>query len=311
MLADRRDRQSPVAVVFENVIVGFDGSPQARDALTLAVALAGHARLTVCCAHGFESLTSEVDPTQPSLSRAEADACLTLAAELVGDRALRTVPVAAASAVDALQRLAERDGADLLVVGSSHRGRIGRVFPGSVTEQVLHGAPCPVAVASVGLHASAEPLRLARVAVAYDGGPESKPTLQQAARLARELDARLQVVRIVSAVAAIGGAWAGAAYPALRENVIKIASDELHETVASLPGDPEVTVDVFDGVAAQELLLVSRDCDLLVLGSRGYGPLRRLLLGSVSSKVVRAAACPVLVLARSEPQPTPREPVAD
>ena len=53
------------------------------------------------------------------------------------------------------------------------------------------------------------------------------------------------------------------------------------------------------GDPARELAYAADDLDLLVTGSRGYGPLRRLMLGSTSTKLVHEAPCPVLVLTRS------------
>ena len=76
---------------------------------------------------------------------------------------------------------------------------------------------------------------------------------------------------------------------ALREFVNKVA-DETGETV------PDITVVMEKGDPAEELIKASRDADLLVVGSRGSGGFARLMLGSVSSKVVHHAACPVVVV---------------
>ena len=76
---------------------------------------------------------------------------------------------------------------------------------------------------------------------------------------------------------------------ALREFVNKVA-DETGETL------PDITVVMEKGDPAEELIRASRDADLLVVGSRGSGGFARLMLGSVSSKVVHHAACPVVVV---------------
>ena len=76
---------------------------------------------------------------------------------------------------------------------------------------------------------------------------------------------------------------------ALREFVNKVA-DETGETV------PDITVVMEKGDPAEELIKASRDADLFVVGSRGSGGFARLMLGSVSSKVVHHAACPVVVI---------------
>ncbi len=76
---------------------------------------------------------------------------------------------------------------------------------------------------------------------------------------------------------------------AVQEPVDKAASEISGTT-------PQVTVSVATGQPAEELVMASRDADLLVVGSRGTGGFTRLLLGSVSSQVVHHAACPVVVI---------------
>ena len=89
-----------------------------------------------------------------------------------------------------------------------------------------------------------------------------------------------------------GGSDQEQARRAVQEFADKAAS-EISETA------PQVTVNVTTGEAAEELIIASRDADMLVLGSRGGGGFTRLLLGSVSSQVVHHAACPVVVIPRA------------
>ena len=72
----------------------------------------------------------------------------------------------------------------------------------------------------------------------------------------------------------------------------------MREALASLGDDRDVSGRVLEGDAAAELAAASADVDLLVVGSRGFGPVRRVLLGSVSRELVRSASCPVVVLPR-------------
>ena len=76
------------------------------------------------------------------------------------------------------------------------------------------------------------------------------------------------------------------------------ASVELEDAVAKLDGEPRGEPFFAVGNAAEILADGSEDLDLLVLGSRGYGPLHSVLVGGVAGRVVREAACPVLVLPR-------------
>ena len=76
---------------------------------------------------------------------------------------------------------------------------------------------------------------------------------------------------------------------AVREFVDKVVT-ESGETA------PDITVTVVTGDPAAELVQASHDADMLVLGARGTGSFTRLLLGSVSSKVVHHSACPTMVV---------------
>ena len=96
---------------------------------------------------------------------------------------------------EALRELVEEEGADAIVLGSTHRGPVGRIYPGSVAERLLHGAPCAVAVAPRGFAARAggEPRVLA---VGFDGSPESQAALELAGELAEAAEATLRVVAV-------------------------------------------------------------------------------------------------------------------
>jgi nucleotide-binding universal stress UspA family protein len=155
--------------MFHKVIVGFDGSEHARDALALgAVLTATEGELIVCCVHHFKSLSARVDPTEPRLDRAAAERCAGEATGLVSSVEVNPILVAGAGVAMALQDTAKQQHADLIVLGSSHRGALGRVFVGSVTQETLHEASCPVAVAPAGFHDHSEGTRLARIAVGHD-----------------------------------------------------------------------------------------------------------------------------------------------
>ncbi len=285
--------------MFSKVIVGFDGSEQARDALMLGAALAGRdGELIVCCVHRLKALSARVDPAAPQLDRAKAERCLEEASCLLNRRMTLTgLPVAGVGAAIALQRTAEEQHADLLVLGSSHRGAVGRVLVGSVTEETLHGAPCPVAVAPVGWSRSLKDPRLAEIAVAYDDRAQAGAALLLAGALAAERDAHLRVLAIANtATPFVLGPAAGMAYLATIENRMKITEEAVAAAIASLPDDVEASSEVRRGLPPEEILRSSHRVNLLVLGSRARGALGRVILGSVSDAVVRAAACPVLVV---------------
>jgi nucleotide-binding universal stress UspA family protein len=190
--------------------------------------------------------------------------------------------------------VAERTGAALVVVGSSHRGPVGRVLPGSTGERLLHGSPCPVAIVPRG-HAQAP---IETIAVGHDGSAESDAALATACALAARFRASLRVIRVFdpSAVAAplVAGINAG---PYLVE-LERDRREELERVVAGLADDVHGEAVFLTGSPGRELVGHSQSADLMVVGSRGYGPARAVLLGGVSHVLVRDAACPVLVLPR-------------
>jgi nucleotide-binding universal stress UspA family protein len=209
---------------------------------------------------------------------------------------LKVIHVEKGSPADALQALAERGDADLIVLGSTHHAHIGSVAPGAVAEHLLHGARCRLVIAPKGYGAvdhSQDRLRVA--AVGFDGMAESYAALDEAAKLATKFGGSLRVVGVATPVPAMGAAAAQAAGAESGPDF----QTQLNNAVAELP--PELrALPVFERGDPVEKLLEAAEMgvDLLVLGSRGFGPVMRLLIGSVSSRVIREASCPVLVVPR-------------
>jgi nucleotide-binding universal stress UspA family protein len=220
-------------------------------------------------------------------------------AELIVERdggELKVVHVEKGSPADALQALAESGEADLIVLGSTHHAHFGSVSPGSVAEHLLHGARCRLIIAPKG-YAEADHAedRLRVAAVGFNGMAESFAALDEAAKLASKFGGSLRVIGVATPVPAAGTAAAaqagGEAGPDFQT--------QLNDAVAELPAELRALA-VYERGDPVEKLLESAEIgiDLLVLGSRGFGPVMRLLVGSVSSRVIREAPCPVLVVPR-------------
>jgi nucleotide-binding universal stress UspA family protein len=185
---------------------------------------------------------------------------------------------------------------------------VGRVLLGSVGERLLNGAPCAVAIAPRG-HAVRQRRDIRLFAVAFDASPEAQLALGAAHELAKRTEAALHVLMVIEPPAAIPGQFVP--LPGL-EPLITIergdalqrqeqsAQNALDTALAETGGEVTVQRRVLFGPdpAGAILELVNADVDLLLLGSRAYGPVRRALVGSVSSAVVRHAPCPVLVMPR-------------
>jgi len=278
------------------ILAGVDGREQARDAVALGAALAdaldGELVLGHVHPHDALALTTAYrsEPVSPIVD--EAERILRAAAEWAPP-GVRTVPIAASSPPRGLHALAERLEADVIVVGSSHRAGIGRVLLGSDAEAVIAGAPCAVAVAPHGL--AERPYRIGAVAVGFDGGSEARAALGMAKRLAAACDATLALVGVVPGATPI--VWAPYVHQPDWDAIAREDRARLERELAEVADG--AGTEVRSGDPVEQLAAVSEQADLLVLGSRGYGPVRRVLLGATAHRVVRHAACPVLVVPRT------------
>ncbi len=265
--------------MFDNVLVGVDGRPSGRDAIALATQLMDpDGRLTLVHVHHGE-VAEERRDTRELLERERDRAGVE--AELVS--------AVAANPGRGLHQQADERGADLLVVGSCSRGVLGRAMLGDDTRASLNGAPCAVAIASRGY--VEHPAPLANVGVAYNGSPQSEVALAAA----RELAARTRAtVHAVEVVAIPSVAYTGIVAPGVGETIDAML-DEASSRMREMPG---VEGRAVYGLAGEELAAFGEQLDILVVGSRGYGPMRRLIIGSTSAYLQRHARCPLLVLPR-------------
>jgi nucleotide-binding universal stress UspA family protein len=206
------------------------------------------------------------------------------------------------SAPHALHKAAEELDAGLLVIGSASHGKIGRLLPGSTATRLLHGAPCPLAIVPHGWHPGEG---LTTIGVAYVDSPEGRSALHGAVALARAGGAKLRVLSAGKPHGfhdTQGGGDAmtpattygdiGSTIRAATERAVAAATRA--ENGAGVEIEPDVSV----GDPADFLIGASAHVDLLVCGSRGYGPARSVLLGGVTRRVTAEAHCPVIVLPR-------------
>jgi nucleotide-binding universal stress UspA family protein len=282
------------------IVVGYDGGDHANDALELGRMLArlGGSRLVVACAYPDDPFGET--PTAVAIAegmRADAEEALGRARERLGpgeDADCRAI--AGPSPSKTLHALAEEAGAELIVVGATHHGTALRLLAGSTPEHVLDHAPCPVAVAPEG-YAHQHPGGPRQIGVAYDGSPESERALQLGAELARRGGARLRLVTVVGPGVAAYPPLDPGAYAQLAQIAREEARERLDAALAQLAGVRAEGV-VREGEPVEELARDAAGDDLLIAGSRGRGPVRRVLLGSISSRLLRTAACPVVVVPR-------------
>ncbi|HEX6602785.1 MAG TPA: universal stress protein, partial [Solirubrobacterales bacterium] len=193
-----------------------------------------------------------------------------------------------------LTRIAEREDFDAIVIGSPHRGALGRVMIGSVASSLLNGAPADVAVAPRG-YAASEHEAPRTIAVGYDGAPESRVALRHAEAIAHRSNAKLEILTVVRPPIVTPVMVPGISAQPSPPEPERMLGEALESVDSLLPAECAR----LDGDPARELVEACEEgVDLLVVGSRGYGPIARVLLGSVSREVTRKASCPVLVAKR-------------
>jgi nucleotide-binding universal stress UspA family protein len=205
------------------------------------------------------------------------------------------------SAANALHELAEREEAGMLVIGSSQRGQLGRVLPGAVTDRLLHGAPCPVAVAPRGFSFADAVAGPRLIGVAFIDTPAGHAALGRACTLASRARG---FVRVLTVCEPPNPVVTGMLDPLALEQVRTSRKNAVEAVLARGLGAVRVGRsaggEILSGQPAEALAAASQDLDLLVCGSRGAGPIRSILLGSTSHSLVRKVACPVLIVPTRE-----------
>ena len=285
-----------------NVVVGYEGEPTGRDVLAFARewAKAGGDQITVVTVYEGAAPPGiqRVDAEWVAYGREQADQLLNEARGLLDEKLhAKFVKVASSSAAHGLHDILEDTEQDtpLVVLGSRPTRGLRRTYPGSTAERLLHGSPVPVAVVPWG-YTDSEVKPFTKVAVAFVDTADGHVALDHAARIARHLHASLEVISVVPDTRVV---------PSLGD-VGRFGHDQresyrasLDAALARLPEGLEATGRLIDGPVVDALADIRPDeADLMVIGSRGYGPVRRVLMGGVSARVVRHARIPVVVVPR-------------
>jgi nucleotide-binding universal stress UspA family protein len=290
------------------VVVGFDGSTSGEDALALALWLGRVINATV--------VVAVVHPSPAAISPARVDAEWVADRHRLAERILDTARslveaqagepkeveyqiVASSSAAHGLHDLAEERTASVIVVGPGAGGTEERLFAGSTAERLLSGSPCPVAVAPSGMR-SRRPGELTRIGVAYIDTPDANAALAVAVRLARRTAATLRLYTVVAEEAEVMPAWTGRdTERGFLASARETYQNAIDTAVAGLPPGLDATGRILTGDVVDVLAeLGEDDIDVLCCGSRGYGPVARVFLGGVSSRLVRRARSPLIVVPR-------------
>ena len=279
------------------IVIGYNDSPQGMDALALGRVLGepldAVAEIAVVAHYPPHAPDSERDSSfaefwEPLFASARGR---------LGDLTVKERPILGESPGRALHELADEIHATVTVIGSAHHGPVGKVILGGVGDSMLSGAPCAIAVAPLGFAEGEQ--KLGRIGVAVDGSWQAWRALQGAAVLAEAAKTPIRVLTVEEPHHyALGGALSPLSPEQYEQYKEKESESILDEAFEKVPPAVSAERSLLHGPAAEALAEEAKDLDLLILGSRGYGPVKGALLGSVSAKLMRSAPCALLVFPR-------------
>jgi len=285
------------------IAVGVNGFAEGRDAAVLARAFARATDADVILV-GVLGDPVVIPLTGGSWTELHRQAESTLAEtrdELVPGA--RSVIVTDVSTARGLERVVAREHRDLLVVGSTPDAQDGCVRIGRRARQLIGDAGCALAIAPRGLARDPQ-LALGRIGVGYDGGPESEAALALAGSLARAAGAELSVRAVVDDQIPMLGVIGTGRSEVIAEwgRLVQTDVEQLRGRAveAAKTAGVDARVEAMQGRPAAALLELGDAVDLLVIGSRRWGAVARLVLGSTGEALAHDASCSLLVVPRVE-----------
>ena len=297
-----------------NYLVGYSADRGGREALALGQMLArtGDVTLNVCTVvperWGHPS-PARVDAEYAAFLSEHAQAVLAQARAALADGiraefSWRSAP----SAADGLIAAAEEARAAMIVLGSARHGPIGRLILGSVGVEVLHASPVAVALAPRGYRPPAE-VRLRRVTCAHTGAPESRAALDAAIELCRRHDVPLRLATFVVRDKQMYPSGVGYDVENMVAKQWRAQATETQQRIlADLPRELRAETSIGDGPDWKRALasLPWESGEVLVVGSSSRSSVARALLGGSSTRIVRSAPVPVIVVPHRATAPLAR-----
>ncbi len=291
------------------IIAGFSSSRQGSAPLNLAAQVARNTGDKIVAAAIVERpWPPRDDPLESEYLRyvtSQASQSLDrVAKQLPDDVDVSTVVHQSTSIPTGLMELVSAHDANLVVVGSSSSGLLGRVTLGSVTERLVHTALVPVAIAPRGYALESIPIR--RLTAAFGGEADINGLIPAAAEFSRMWSAPLRIVSFTVRPVQMFG---GSIEPTAEDLVVQQWSKQTFEDIVKQLNAvrvhvpvPDVDVVVGSGHDWREAVeaVPWEAGDMLLLGSGAAGPLAHVFLGSAASKILRHSPVPVMIVPRHQ-----------
>ena len=286
--------ERPLKVAFKNLLFATDFEAPSKRALPFALMFAEHYGAKLCAAHVIPPSVysfSRYEPMENVLreTRDYASYALNQVAEPLRRRSLPCDTVIAEGDIaEELESIAREYSIDLIVVGTSSRSGLGKVFLGSVAEQLIRDSKCPVL--TVGPHISINAQYPPRsIVCAVDFSQVSQLATELAFSLAHDFQSRLSLVHVLDGVLSD---W---------PHAVRVTEDRIRTMIPhdfDLPYTPRVLVE--NGSVAERILRIApeENADLIVMGTRGAGSFTHAAshLGSITHSVISSAFCPVMTV---------------
>jgi nucleotide-binding universal stress UspA family protein len=284
--------------MYDRILVPVDGSDCSRRAVTYGAGVASACGADLDLVHVLEGrgfLRSVFGDDERERRRSRARELLEAAADLVGPDVAVDTHLLEGDAAESVLGAADDRGADLVVLGKSGRGGVRRRLLGSVSTAVLRHADVPVLVVPDG-DVDPDPA-VEDVLVPTDGSECAGRAVDHGGAVTSTFGSVLHLLTVVDVSAAAGPFDAGGVDAEYVDRLLD-RGEGIIEAAADRAGDGDVRTAVVRGRAGEGILsyVDENGVDLVVMGSRGRSNVQRRLLGSVTERVVREGAVPVLVV---------------
>jgi nucleotide-binding universal stress UspA family protein len=281
--------------MFDRIVAGYAGDQAGRDSITLAAALAALLGSELTVVFPYWPLLWATPASAVEQRVREEVSALTAGIEGVPEPTFHWTP--SSWPIHGLHEMARYEEAKLIVYGAAREGIADHLHV-SLMERLVHGAPCGVAIAPAH-YSEGERRPFLRVGVGFSSSEEGISAMHLGVALATRTGGSLDVIAGAGLEPELASyAYSSPVLPEVEQEIFDETQATLERVTASLDDGVAVQRETIKGEPAEVLIERSRELDILMLGSRAYGPLRHALMGSVSARVMREARCPVLTVPR-------------
>lgn len=288
---------TPTTGLYERILVPTDGSEGAETAARGAISIAESVGATVEALHvvPVPDVPAAFEGDYQKEVRAQAEEVVSAVAELGAERGVNvdtSVLTSRDPEHEVIVHCVHEWNIDCVVMGTTGRSGMRRLALGSVAERTVRSAPVPV----ITFHAEATfPREPARLLVPTDGSDGANAAVDHAIDLAVAYDAALHVLHAVDM-----RPMARSETPTLYDSLHEIGEAAIEDVrnKAREAGVRSVEASIVSGRPDESIVeyVRQRDIDAVVMGTHGRTGLRRLWLGSVTERVIRASPAPVVAV---------------